>query len=161
MARMKTFLRYLIIFVVVYFLFDFFAYRYLANTYKNIQTYEIEESNLKVTINEAKATAVNGYVNAKVKNETGEKIDKKYVRIDLYTAKGNNVGTQYVAIENLEPDVAIEFNQKFKAKNVKHIKIGFTDTNVDAEIERQTKELKENANKWLPFVGLATLIAIA
>lgn len=160
MARMKVFARYLIIFVAIYFLFDFFAYRYLVNTYKNIKSYEVTASAPEVTIKEAKATAVNGYVVAQVKNNTGAFITKKYVKIDLYTTRGNNVGTVYSKIENFEADKTVEIRQNFKCNNVTQIKISFTDDDVDKKLEQQNKELNEKVNKWLPVVGLVSLFAI-
>lgn len=161
MARMKVFAKYLIIFVAIYFLFDFFAYRYLVNTYKNIKSYEITTNSPEVTIKEAKATAVNGYVVAQVTNNTGSNINKTYVKIDLYTARGNNVGTVYSKIENFEAGKTIEFRQNFKYNNVTQMKISFTNDDIDEKLEQQNKELNEKVNKWLPVVGLITLFTIA
>ena len=161
MARMKVFLTYLIIFVAVYVLFDFFTYRYLVNSYKNIKTYEIIGDSPSVEIKEAKATAVNGNIVAYVKNNTGKEIEKTNVKIDLYNARGNNIGTKYVKLEDFKPNELREFNANFKASNVVHFEVSFTDENVDAEIERQAKEFQETANKWIPFIGLATLICLA
>lgn len=160
MARMKVFLRYLIIFLIVYVVFDFFTYRYLVNSYKNIKTYEIVAESPKVKVKEAKATAVNGYIVAEVKNTTGEKIDKTNVKIDFYNKRGNNLGTKYVKLEDFNENETREFRINFRANNIIHFKVSFTDENVDAEIEEQAKELQETVNKWFPIVGLVTLICM-
>lgn len=160
MARMKVFLRYLIIFIIVYIVFDFFTYRYLVNSYKNIKTYEIVAETPEVKINEAKATAVNGYVKGTIKNTTGEKINSTNIKIDLYNSRGSNLETKYCKIENFPEDETREFNINFRASNISHVKISFTDENVDAEIEKQAEELQETANKWIPFAGLVALFCI-
>lgn len=161
MARLKVFFWYLVIFIIIYVIFDFFTYRYLVNSYKNIKSYEVVASSPEVKINEAKATAVNGYIKGNIKNTTGEDISKTNIKIDLYSKRGNNIGTRYEKIENLKDNQTIEFNLNFKANNVSHIKISFTDENVDEEIKEQAKELQEQANTWLPFINLVTLICLA
>ena len=160
MSRMKVFLRYLIVFLVLYVLVDFFTYRYLVNSYKNIKTYEIIEEQPSVTIQEARATAMNGYIVAQVKNNTGEDIEKTNVKIDLYNSRGNNLGTRYVKLENFSKDELREFKVNFRATNISHFEISFTDENVDAEIQKQAEELKNAVNKWYPLVGLVTLFCM-
>ncbi len=160
MARMKVFLRYLIIFILIYIIFDFFTYKYLVNSYKNIKTYEIVEKAPEVKINEAKATAVNGYVKGTIKNNTGKKIESTNMKIDLYNSRGANLETKYCKIENLEDNQTAEFNVNFRAHNISHIKVSFTNENVDEQIDKEAEELKNTLNKWIPFVGLVTLICL-
>lgn len=160
MARMKVFFKYLIILLVVYVLVDFFTYRYLVNSYKNIKTYEIIQDSPDVTIKEAKATAVNGYIVADVKNTTGENIDMINLKIDLYNSRGNNIGTKYVKLENFNADETKEIRANFRASNVAHFKVSFIYEDVDAQIQQDSKELQETSNKWIPFVGLVTLICM-
>ena len=160
MERMKVFLRYFIIFIVLYIVFDFFTYRYLVNSYKNIKTYEISEEKPTVTIQEAKSTAMNGYIVAQVKNNTGEDIEKTNVKIDLYNSRGNNLGTKYVKLENFKANELREFKINFRATNIVHFEVSFTDENVDAEIQKQAEELKNTVNKWYPLVGLVTLFCM-
>lgn len=161
MARMKTFLRYLIIFVAIYVIFDFFTYRYLVNSYKNIKTYEIVEKTPEIKIEEAKSTAVNGYVKGIVKNNTGEKINKTNIKIDLYNSRGSNLGTKYIKLENFSSNEVREFNINFKASNISYFEVSFTDEDMDAEIQKQAEELKNTVNKWYPIVGLVGLFCIA
>ena len=158
MERMKTLLKYLVIFVIIYVIFDFFTYKYLVNAYKNIRTYEIIGDAPSVEIKEAKATAVNGNIVAYVKNNTGANIDKTNVKIDLYNSRGNNVGTKYVELKNFNVDEVREFKASFRATNVSHFEISFTDEDVEEEINEQAKELQETVNKWIPIVGLVGLI---
>ena len=160
MNRMKVLFCYLLVFVLIYIAFDFFTYRYLVNSYKNIKTYEISSNSPSVTIKEAKATAVNGYITAQVNNNTGKKIDKTYVKIDLYNTRGNNLETKYVKLEDFKENETKEFKINFRATNVSHFNLSFTDENVDAEIEKQAVELKGKVNKWFPFVGLITLFTL-
>lgn len=161
MSRMKVFLRYLIIFIALYVIFDFFTYRYLVNSYKNIKTYEILAEQPQVTVKEAKATAVNGYVLTYIKNNTGKDIETTNLQIDLYNARGSLLATKYVKLENFVSGEIREVKSNFKASNIEHIKISFTDENVDAEIQKQAEELSNKVNKWFPIVGLVTLICIS
>ena len=52
--------------------------------------------NLEVTVGEARATNVNGYVDINVKNTSGHFIDKCCVKLDLYTVRGNLAATKYI-----------------------------------------------------------------
>lgn len=160
MERMKTFLKYLIVFVILYVLFDFFTYRYLVNSYKNIKTYEIVSKSPEVKIEEAKSTAVNGYIKGTVKNTTGTKIDKTNIKIDLFNSRGNNLGTKYISLENFPSNEMREFNINFRATNISHFEVSFADEDVDEEITKQAEELTHEVNKWLPFVGLVTLFCM-
>lgn len=158
MSRMKTLFMYLLVFVLIYIIFDFFSYRYLVNSYKNIKTYEITAKSPEVKIEEAKATAVNGYVKLKVKNTTNRTIEKTNIQLDLYNSRGNKLGTKYAKIENFSEDQVREYQINFRATNITHIKVSFTDENVDEQIAKQAEELSQEINRWLPFAGLITLI---
>lgn len=160
MQRMNVFLKYLLVFIILYVLFDFLTYRYLVNSYKNIKTYEIVDKAPNVIINEAKATAVNGYIVGEVTNNTGVDIQRTNIKLDLYNTRGNNVGTTYLKLEDFKSNEIREFKLSFRGSNVSDIKISFTSENVDTQIEKETKELQETANKWFPFIGLVTLICI-
>ena len=56
---------------------------------------------LEVTVEDARATRVNGYMKVKVKNTTGRDIDKCYAKMDLYNKYGL-VATEYVEITDFK-----------------------------------------------------------
>lgn len=108
-------------------------------------------------LQEAKATAVNGYIKGQIKNNTGKDIEKTNIKIDLYNKRGNNIATRYQKLENFKSNQTIEFNLNFRASNVSHFVLSFTDENIDAELAKEAEEFRGEANRWLPFIGLATL----
>ena len=54
---------------------------------------------LEVTVVDARATRVNGYMKVKVKNTTGRDIDRCYAKMNLYNKYGL-VATEYVEIQD-------------------------------------------------------------
>jgi hypothetical protein len=159
MSRLKTFLWYVILIALLYLFTDFVTFNFLTNSYKNIDSYEKLESSPEIVLVEAKATATNGYVNGQVKNTTNSLINATALKVDFYS-NGSYMGTNYVKIDNFKRNQTIEFNVTFRYKNVDHIKLGFTDEDVDAQIAKQAEEIKKTVNKWLPFAGMGALIGL-
>ena len=75
-------------------------------------------SNLDVTVGEARATNMNGYVDINVKNTTGHDIDKCCVKLDLYTARGNLAATKYIDVSNFAKDATKTFRVKFNGSEI-------------------------------------------
>ena len=92
-------------------------------TYKAIEDSKIEVENPNITIEQAKATYVNGYVNGKIKNNTEETINEKYIKFEFSTLRDVNIGNKYLKIENLEPGQEIEYKVNFKYQDIKKMKI--------------------------------------
>ena len=67
-------------------------YLYINGTYKAIEDSKIEVENPNITIEQAKATYVNGYVNGKIKNNTEETINEKYIKFEFSTLRDVNIG---------------------------------------------------------------------
>ena len=119
MARMKTFGIYLLI-VIAFFIFSNIMINIaLKVTYDPIKYYLSVEDGQDFTIEEAKATYVNGIVQGKLKNNTNSDMKDKYIRIDMYTSRNNILGSKYIHIQDLK----IGEEQEFK--------IGFQLTNAD------------------------------
>ena len=74
--------------------------------------------NLEVTVGEARATNVNGYVDINVKNTSGHFIDKCCVKLDLYTARGNLASTKYIDVSNFEMNETRTFRVKFSGNEI-------------------------------------------
>ncbi|MDR0978828.1 MAG: FxLYD domain-containing protein [Lachnospiraceae bacterium] len=159
MDRLKTFLWYVILIALIYLFTDFVTFHFITNSYKNIDSYERIASSPEIILNEAKATAANGYVNGQIKNTTNSLINRTALKIDFYS-DGAYMGTNYVKIDNFKRNQTIEFNVTFRYKHIDHIKLGFTDEDVDAQIAKQAEEIKQTVNKWLPFAGVGALIAL-
>lgn len=114
----------IIMYILIIALFsNVMIYLYINGTYKAIEDSKIEVENPNITIEQAKATYVNGYVNGKIKNNTEETINEKYIKFEFSTLRDVNIGNKYLKIENLEPGQEIEYKVNFKYQDIKKMKI--------------------------------------
>ena len=78
--RMHNIIMYILIIALLFVFSNVMIYLYINGTYKAIEDSKIEVENPNITIEQAKATYVNGYVNGKIKNNTEETINEKYIK---------------------------------------------------------------------------------
>ena len=147
--RMHNIIMYVLIFAILFVFSNLMIYLYINGTYKTIENCEINVENPKISIDKAKATYVNGYVNGKIKNESNEPITNKYIKLEFSTLRDVNIGNKYVKIENLEPEQELEYKVNFKYQDIKKLKISVAD---EAEVKNATEqefvideEMKQNA----------------
>ena len=81
MKRMKTFFKYFLAIVIVYFLVNLGTFYVLKSTYKT-KDYTIEDSILDIQVTEAEATFVNGNIKGVAKNNTDAYVSDKYLKIE-------------------------------------------------------------------------------
>ena len=138
MSRMKTFGKYLILFLAFYIFVNFMSYQLVKSTYANIE-YNVQTNELQVNIEEAKASRESGKIKGKVKNNSNETLQNKYIKIDCISETGNTITSKYVEIKGLKPGEEKEFMVRFKAENIKSLNINIVDNveNKDAEIISQ------------------------
>ena len=117
--RMHNIIMYILIIALLFVFSNVMIYLYINGTYKAIEDSKIEVENPNITIEQAKATYVNGYVNGKIKNNTEE----KYIKFEFSTLRDVNIGNKYLKIENLEPGQEIEYKVNFKYQDIKKMKI--------------------------------------
>lgn len=153
MKRLKTFFRYALCIAAFWFLSDFLIYMGINGTYKAMETrVMIESPNISVT--EAKATYVNGYVKGNVYNNTNDNITDKYVKMDFYSKRDVYLGSKYVRIENLEAKKSQDFEMWFKYNDVSYCNISVVDN-----VENVTQEafLSEETKYYMVIAFLFTL----
>ena len=97
--------------------------------YKDITAYEIRVSNPSVTITEAKATNVNGYIKGEIINNGSETISGGYLCFVLFNENFESVGNEYIEIGTLNPQETKTFEVNFKRNNVDRFIVGLADTN--------------------------------
>lgn len=146
MARMKTFLIYLLIIVAVYFFVDFASFAYIKTTYEDLKDFTMEISNPKIRITESKATYINGYIKGTLLNNEETTIEKKYVKFEFFSERDVLLGKKYIKIENLAPNEEKDFEVRFNLENVDHYKITLADENEtisdeDLQLDQETKGL--------------------
>ncbi len=120
--------RYLIYFVIIFAFVSIGSVMAIKTMYKDIKSYEINTGNLNVTVSEAKATNVNGYVEGKVINQGNEPISGKYLAFLLYNEDNKLVSTEYIDIGTIEVEQVKDFKMKFKYDNIERFVISVTDT---------------------------------
>jgi len=135
MERMKTFAIYLLLFIGLFIVSNLLISAYIKTSYYNINSYEIKEDALTVTIMTAKASKDDGYIEGKILNGTDEKITNKYMKVELFSENDVSLGQEYVKIEEINSQELKNFKINFSCDNVKHFIITFL-TNEERESER-------------------------
>ena len=157
MARMKTFLIYLLILVAFYIISSILAYWYIQSTYSTIGSHVIENTNMpnvQVAIDDAEATLVNGYVSGTITNTSEEAINTKYIKFDLFSERGNKILSKYVQIDNLNTGEMQNFKMNFRAENIANCYAEVTDT---VEKTENTQLINIDNLEDDPYTGIAVL----
>lgn len=127
MERMKTLFIYFLIFVGIYVVSQLLINAYIKTSYYKIDSYEISDDQLTVTIDRAgtRASKDDGYIQGKISNNSDLKSDVKYMKVELYSEKNVNLGEEYVKIEEMNPNDVKDFKVRFTCDYVKNFKISF------------------------------------
>lgn len=110
--------RWLIWFILLFAFVSIGTIMAVKTMYKDITVYEIRDSVPKVTVNEAKATNVNGYIKGEVKNETENEIGRKRICFLLFDKNNKLISEEYIEIDNLKPGESKSYELKFKRDKV-------------------------------------------
>ena len=143
MDRMKTFAKYAIWVILFWILSDILIYYGINTTYKTIS--RRNEISNQIAINDAEATKVNGRIKGAVTNAEENNISGKYIKIDLYSERGNVLGTKYLDIGNLEPNQTTQFETYFKIQDVKSYDVTISDEKVETttDVDFMTEDMKQ------------------
>lgn len=157
MSTLKKFIKYFIIFLIVYALVSLFSFHTIQMTYKT-KPVEIDFDSPKVEIIESKATITNGYVKGKITNNTNEEIIDKFLKLELLNPKNEKIGNKFINFGNLQPNETKEFISKFNHDNVGKIKCSLADkSEVDEWSDFSLDDL--NVNKThLKYILFATFV---
>ena len=88
---------------------------------------------LDIEIIDAKASNVNGYITARVKNNTDVTVDKAYLKIDLLTKGKLKAVSRYLEITDLKPGKSKDYTLKFRAGYVDTYKVAVEDSFPDED----------------------------
>ena len=131
MDTMKKFLKYAL-FVLAFFIFsDIMIYLNIETTYQNIGR---KDNVTQVSIYQAQATKVNGRIKGNIYNNSENKINSTYLRVDLYSERNNLLGSKYIDISNLREDETRNFEIYFKVQDVEYYEIKFTNEKEEGEL---------------------------
>ena len=130
MSKLQTFTIYLLIIVGFYLVSIFLEGQLIEKMYSKLDgtvqeefEYNGERTALNVKILEAKATRMNGYLTARVTNNTDNTINKAYLKIDLYAKKDLKAISRYLEINDLKPGESRDYKLKFRAGYVDTYKV--------------------------------------
>ena len=152
MDRMKTFGIYALC-VILFFIFSNVMINVaIKATYMQIGADIILQDNLKIELDEAKATYVNGYVEGSIKN-TGANTESTYIKIDLYSKRDILLGTKYVKVENLKQNEERDFRMGFKFTDVDHCKVEMV-----KDIDEQNVTEEQFTSTEMRFAVLITTV---
>ena len=129
MDRMKTFGKFLFI-VIAFFIFSNVMIDIaLKTSYNPIDSYiQVSQTGpVDIQIDEAKATFVNGYVGGKIVNISGDDINNKYLKLDMFSERNVLLGTKYINVNNLKANNEQEFRMGFKYTDVDYCRIDLVD----------------------------------
>lgn len=149
MGRLKTFRTWLILFLLLYLFVDFICFASVKLMYKDLNEYEILVESPKIEIIDAKGTYANGYIRGTLTNNTNSIIENKYIKLDVYSERNVNLGTEYIEIKKLDLAKTMDFEVKYNYTDVASYKIDFVDTKPE-----QVTEIKvDEKTKWYLVVG--------
>lgn len=148
MSRMKTFFIYLLLFVGLYVVSNLLIDAYIKTSYYKIETYDIDVKEANITIMTAKASKDDGHIEGKIVNNTNEKVTNRYMKVELFSNKDVNLGTEYVKIDELNPGDLKNFKIDFTCDNVTSFKITFISE------EQRTAERPENNGGSLNIINV-------
>ena len=101
MSRLKTFGKYLLMFVAFYIFVTVASIGFIKGTYETMEQNVYSSEEIQIEVEEAKSTFVNGYVKGKLTNKTDSDIHSKYVNINFLSKKGNVILTKYLDIDEV------------------------------------------------------------
>ena len=125
MKRLKTFFIYLLIGLALYIWSDILIYVNLNSVYDRISRKDYEVT--QVSVSEAKATLVNGYVIGTIKNSDENNLNGKYLKVDFYSSMNNVIGTKYIEIAGLRDNQSMDFEVHFKLQDIESYDISIVD----------------------------------
>ena len=112
--------RWLIWFILLFAFVTVGTYFAVKTMYTDITEYSIREGNPSITVNEAKATNVNGYIKGEVKNESDSELEGEYLCFILFDENYEIKGTEYIEIGILSAGETKTYELKFKRDYIKH-----------------------------------------
>ena len=129
MARLKTFLIYALCIVGFWLLSDLLINVGLNSMYKPMENTNSDDSNGQIEVYQAESTLVNGRILGTVHNPD----HKKYVKMQLFSERNNEIGTQYYELNNdqMSEDGTTPLDIHFKTRGAKSYKLDLVDEKED------------------------------
>lgn len=150
MGWMKRLIKYLLMFLICYFVVNFLSFLAIKSAYKT-KNVDINFNEPKIEIIESKATITNGYIIGKIINNTNENVINKILKLDFISPRGVKMGTKYVDIGTLQSGQSTDFKSEFNFDNVNNIAISLMDKSEVEDINKLDfglDNLADNKTNW-------------
>ncbi len=125
MKRMKTFFIYFLLFAGLYIVSTLLEHGLILSMYGDIKGNTYNNDQLTISVSDAKATNVNGYVKLNITNNSNEHIDSSYAKIEFIDEYDLKAITEYVVITDLAPGKTKEYKINFRANKIEEYDICF------------------------------------
>ena len=142
MSRLKTFGKYLLMFVAFYIFVTVVSIGFIKGTYETMEQNVYSSDEIQIEVDEAKSTFVNGYVKGKLTNNSDSDIHSKYVKINFLSKKGNVILTKYLDIDEL------------KAKETKNFNMSIVDEYIQEKSNAQLINLSDAENEEIKNISI-------
>lgn len=159
MSRMKTFGKYLLMFVAFYIFSTILIAGFITTNFDEMEGKIYPDNNISVKIDEAKSTFVHGYVKGTITNTSNTDIHSKYIKIEFISKRNNKILYKYIQIDELKTGETKNFTINFEAENIKSFKVKVTDECIREENNVQLINLKDAENEQVANISVA-LVAI-
>ena len=158
MARLKTFFKYSICFLIVYALVDIFSFNIIKSTYID-KNFSADFASPKIEVTNCQATVTNGVVEGTLTNDTGALLKDKLLRLDFFTKRGTNVGTKYVDLGEVQNGDKVNFQSLFNFDNVDNVKASLVDKADVPDISKLDFSLDNlSLDKVDPFIAFWAIV---
>ena len=153
MSRLKTFGKYLLMFVAFYIFVTVASIGFIKGTYETMEQNVYSSDEIQIEVDEAKSTFVNGYVKGKLTNNSDSDIHSKYVKINFLSKKGNVILTKYLDIDELKAKETKNFTINFEAENIKSFNMSIVDEYIQEKSNAQLINLSDAENEEIFIIG--------
>ena len=123
--------RYFIWFILLFAFVTVGSILAIKSMYQNIAVFQTNNTVPTITVQEAKATNVNGYIKGELRNESEEEISGKYLLFVLLDENQEIIGTESIAIDLIAVGETKSYDLEFRRDNVEGVYVTIKDANVE------------------------------
>lgn len=157
MARMKTFFLYALIVIAFMIFSDFFIFAAIKTTYVDFDRQIVATQNVKVTIQEAKKTYMNGYIKGTIENVTNQTINDKYLKYEFFSNQDNSLGAKYIRLNDLEVGEKRDFEVTYNIQDTSYYRVTEIDADEAGDIPEEEFSMDVKISFYHVLAGLIIL----
>jgi len=168
MDNFKKISKFIIFFIVLYFVSNFVCLELMASKYED------KRENLKIVSNiegveinfdEFSAAFSNGKVKGSVTNNTGAELKGKAIQMDFYSKFNNKIGTKYMELGDIPVGENSGFSTQFNYDNINRAEVYLIDVENKEDKSKRFLEwipddLKVDKLPWWAWVGGAIICLV-